>query len=844
MTGAYVKKNGRYFTAISRSAHLAQKESCMNCKPILVFCLSLFVSYGVYAQSQAGTVSGKITDGSQKPLEGATVLLVTAKDSVIHRTTISAGDGSFILEKARYGSYKLVVTATGFSRYKSGPVTISAEQSSVAVGMITMVQQSSALQGVTVTSQKPLVERKIDRTVVNVESMISAAGSTALDVLEKSPGVLVDQNGAISLKGKSGVVIFIDDKPTYLSGADLESYLRSLPASSIEQIELMTNPPAKYDAAGGAGVINIKTKRTRVKGFNGAVNAAYAQGRYAKTNNSLNFNYRNNKLNAFGTFTFNTTNAFSDLDINRFFKNPNGSRKYDFLQHTYIRPTGSAYTAKIGADYYATAKTTFGMVLTGITRNGNRNNDNQSRILNAAFQLDSTIVANNTQENIFRNGGVNFNYRHQYAKAGPELTADVDYIHYRTDNDQVFNNYTYLANGTLTNKDRLNGSLPAGINIYSGKIDYTHPLKSGMRVEAGLKSSHTETDNVAEYFITANNTTSPDYDKTNHFIYKETIHAGYLNTGKESKRWSMQLGLRAENTVSDGRQLGNVMKPDSSFKRTYTSLFPTAYINYKLDSAGKHVLTLDYGKRISRPYYQDLNPFISPLDKFTYYVGNPFLQPAYTHNIQLSYGFRSLFTLSVSYSSTTNNTNETIEIVNGTYFSRPGNIGKITNKSVSLDGNTRITKWVTLNLYTEVTNIHSVSNFYTGLLDTQGTYWFVQPNFQFKLGKDWNAQLDGLYQTDLISNQFKLLKRGRVNLGVSKKLSAAATFRATVNDIFYTQINRGIINNLINTEANWRNANDTRTITLSLNFRFGKTISDLRRHNATGAQSEQNRVKD
>ncbi len=821
----------------------SEKENCMKGKRLFIFCLSCLLTCSLYAQDPAGAVTGKVVEISQKPLEGATILLVTAKDSAVYKSTISAGDGLFSIERVKFGTYKIVLMLTGFAKYTSEPFSIDAAHGSWSGGLI-LLRQTGSLQDVTVTSQKPMVERKIDRTVVNVESMISAAGSTALDVLEKSPGVLVDQNGAISLKGKSGVVIFIDDKPTYLSGADLESYLRSLPSSSIEQIELMTNPPAKYDAAGGAGVINIRTKRTRVKGFNGAVNAAYTQGRYAKTNNSVNFNYRNNKLNAFGTFTFNTNNAFSDLDINRFFKNANGSRKYDFLQHTYIRATGAAYTAKIGADYYATAKTTFGMVLTGITRNGDRNNDNQSRILNASYQLDSTIVANNTQENIFRNGGINFNYRHQYAKAGPELTADADYIHYRTDNDQGFNNYTYLANGTLSNKDRLSGNLPAKINIYSGKMDYSHPLKNGLRMETGIKSSHTETDNVAEYFFTANNITSPDYDKTNHFIYKETIHAAYLNASKEGKRWSMQLGLRAEHTISDGKQLGNIMKPDSSFKRTYTSLFPTAYFNYKLDSAGKHVLTLDYGKRISRPYYQDLNPFISPLDKFTYYVGNPFLQPAYTHNIQLSYGFKNMFTLSVRYSDTKNNTNETIEIVNGTYFSRPGNIGRVTNKSVSLDGNTAITKWFTLNLYTEVTNIHSTSDFYTGFLDTQGTYWFVQPNCQFKLGKGWNGQLDGLYQTDLVSTQFKLLKRGRMNIGVSKKLSAAATFRASVNDIFYTQINRGIINNLVNTEANWRNANDTRTITLSLNFRFGKAIADLRRHNATGAQTEQNRVKD
>jgi hypothetical protein len=306
----------------------------------------------------------------------------------------------------------------------------------------------------------------------------------------------------------------------------------------------------------------------------------------------------------------------------------------------------------------------------------------------------------------------------------------------------------------------------------------------------------------------------------------------------------MQLGLRTEYTVSDGRQLGNAMKPDSSFKRTYTSLFPTAYLNYKLDSAGNHTLTLDYGRRINRPYYQDLNPFISPLDKFTYYVGNPFLLPAYTHNVQLSYSYKNKITVAFRYSSTLNNTNETIEIVNGTYYSRPGNIGKVTNISGSLQGDLPLKKWLNFGYYTEVTNIHSQTNFYTGFLNTQGTYWFVQPNFRFTFTKGWTAQLDGFYQTEITSNQFILLKRGRLNAGVSKKVSTALTVRASVNDILYTQINRGIINNLANTEANWRNENDTRTFTIALAFRFGKTIADLRRHNQNSAQQEQNRVRE
>jgi hypothetical protein len=806
--------------------------------------ISILLSWLTLAAQDTGRISGKITDSLQRSLEGVTVFLVTGENGFPVKTALSDGKGAFILDKIKYGTYRLIISMTGFRKDSSVSVVITEEKNNIDVGIIKLGDLSKSLQGVVVTSQRPPVERKIDRMVVNADQMLSAAGSTALDILERSPGVSVDNNGVISLQGRNGVLIFVDDKPTYLSGADLENYLRSLPASSIDQVEIITNPPAKYDAAGGAGVINIRLKKTLVKGFNGSLNAAYTQGVYGKTNNGFNFNYRRNKLNMFGTLSQNYATNFSDLTINRHFKNPDNSRNYDFLQNTYIKPSGLAFSAKAGADYYANEKNTFGIVFTGITRHGKRNNDNASQILNASYQLDSTIVAHNKQNTSFTNGGINLNFRRRIGQNLPEFSIDADYIHYATGNIQAFNNFTYLPDNTISSQDSLSGDLPAGINIYSVKTDYTHPLKNGWKVDAGAKSSLTKTDNVADYFLTVNNVTKPDYEKTNHFLYRETIHAAYLNSSHEDRRWSMQVGLRMEHTISDGHQLGNPVKPDSTFKRTYTSLFPTAYFNYKLDSAGSHTVTIDYGRRINRPFYQDLNPFISPLDKFTYYVGNPFLQPAYTHNVQLSYGYKNRITIGLRYSSTKNNTNETIEIVNGTYYSRPGNIGKITNISGSLQGDLPLWKWLNFGYYTEVTNIHSQTNFYTGFLNTQGTYWFVQPNLRFTFTKGWTAQIDGFYQTDVTSNQFILLERGRLNAGVSKKFSAAFTLRATVNDILYTQINRGIINNLANTEANWRNENDTRTITIALTYRFGKTISDLRRHDQNSAQQEQNRVRE
>lgn len=792
----------------------------------------------VKAQSNI-SISGKIVSAEGKPLDGATVYLKTTSDSTLVKTAIAGRDGTYQLEQLKKGNYRLYITMVGFVTYKSQPVQL---EQNITLPAISLQGGGTALKEVTITAQKPLVEHLVDRTIVNVDALISNSGSTAMDVLEKSPGVIVDQNGAISLKGKSGVKIFIDDKPTYLSGADLENYLRSLSASTIDQVELMTNPPAKYDAAGNGGVINIRIKKNKARGFNGSLNLRYSQGRFGKTNNSFNFNYRNNKFNVFGNMSYSTANNFNDLDINRHFLNADGSIASNFLQNSYIHRTSKSYNTKIGVDYYASDKTTFGINLTGLINPADDKTLNTSKLLNASDVLDSTIVAVNREQSKLKNGGINLNYRHQYDKKGKELTFDLDYLVYHTADEQSFDNTTYLPNNNMINHDLLTGNLPSNIDIYSAKTDYTHPLANGIKLGGGLKTSYTKTNNIADYFYTANGVTAPDYGKTNHFIYKENINAGYLNLNKDWKRVSVQAGLRFENTSSDGHQLGNIQKPDSVFKRNYNGLFPTLYVQYKLDTAGNQTININYGRRIDRPYYEDLNPFLSPLDKFTYYTGNPFLKPAYTNSIELSHTWKNI-TTTLSYSKTKDEVNETIEIVDGIYYSRPGNIGSKIVKGISVDAGFDPAKWFNIHFYGHVMNVHTISDFYTGQLNTQGTYYFIRPVLQFKLPKDWTAQLDGGYQSSVTNAQFVTIGMGKINTAVSKKLSPSTTLKLVVNDVFRTFISGGDINNLANTRADYRNIRDSRTTVLSLSYRFGKAISDQRKHESNGAESEQNRVK-
>ncbi|WP_199120015.1 outer membrane beta-barrel protein [Pedobacter sp. ASV28] len=810
---------------------------------VILTCLMAIASTFVHAQQHAAIINGKITDLNLKALDLATVALFRSTDSLLVKTVFTEADGKFSFDKIAAGSYQLRVLLVGYASYRGEPIIVVENSNTIDLGNIKLAAATETLKEVNIVAKKPFVERKIDRTVVNVDALISNAGTSALDVLEKSPGVSIDQNGNISLKGKQGVVVFIDDKPSYLSGTDLENYLKSLPSSMLDQIELMTNPPAKYDAAGNAGVINIKTKKDKAVGFNGSLNLSLNQGKLSRSNDSFNFNYRKNKFNFFGNFGYNLNNSFTDLDLNRKYKNPDESVKYFFNQNSYFRRHGDTFNGRAGFDFYQSDFTTWGVVLKGNVRNANNVNNNTSSLFNPAMVKDSSIVAKNMDDIDFRNGGINANYRHQFGKTGKEITVDADYINYNSQTDQQYFNDTFLGNGQLKAQDLLEGHLPGRINIYSLKSDYSQSLTKVWKLDAGVKTSYIKTNNIASYFYTTNHITVPDYDKSNHFIYSENISAAYLNLSKEGKRFSVQAGLRLEGTISKGNQLGNIMKSDSSFKRSYLNAFPTLYFSYKLDTLSIHQLGLNYGRRIDRPFYQDLNPFYSPLDKFTYYVGNPFLKPSFTQTIELSHTYKNKITTALSYNYTKDQVNETIEIVDGTYYSRPANIGKQEVYNASIDANTDMTKWLSLHWYGQYTYIHSQSDFYTGFLNTKGGFFSSNGNLQLKFNKGWSGELNYRYQSRLRNVQFELANIYDFGLAVQKKLTTSTTLKLSATDIFQTRAVNGIINNLNLTEANWRNRGDFTTVIFSLNYRFGKAINNLRKHNADGAQTEQNRVK-
>lgn len=812
---------------------------------VLMTVWASFAFNSATSQTIGSKITGQVFTLEKRPAEATTITLVTGDNSTIVKTTKADIQGNFTFEQIKSGKYQLWFTMVGFQKLRTDFIIIDSTSSTIIeLEKIILVPDAASLTEVKVTSKKPFVEHKIDRTVVNVGALISNTGTNALEVLEKSPGVIVSQNGTISYMGKSGVLILIDDKPTYLSGDNLTSYLKSLPASLLDQIELMSNPPAKYEAGGTAGVINIKTKKLKAKGLNGTVVASFGKTRYWRTNESLNLNYYNEKVNLFANIGYTFQKSDRILKLQRSYFDAGNNLIATYNQQAYFRPATHSNNVKLGMDYFVSSKTTVGVLFTGSFSPGRYNNPVNTSLYNNSGLPDSTIVANNTAKSKFNNGGINLNFLRRFDSLGKTLTFDIDYIKYSAHSDQSFINSTFHPNSNLKNKETIISSLPADIHIYTAKTDYTQPLKEKGKLEFGLKTSFVNTDNAANYFNVVNNISTVDYNNTNRFLYKENINASYINFSKELKRVSFQAGLRMEHTDIKGLQSGNFTKPDSAFKQNYSNIFPTGYLSYKLDTAGSQLLNFSYGRRIDRPYYKDLNPFTYIVDKYTYFSGNPFLKPQLSSNYELSYSYKSFFSTTLFYNRYKNFQTETVYQAGGIFVSTPANIGQKITTGINANASLKPAKWWDCNIYSEVVNLKFNGQLNNGYLNSNSTYFYTEAGNQFDLSNGWAAELSGFYITGRTVSQFNLDPKGQLSAGIQKKiLKNKASIKVGATDILRTNISSGNISNIAGATSTYHNDFDTRMLTVGFSYNFGKSGNNVKKRKTGSSQSEQNRVK-
>ncbi len=808
------------------------------------FFFLLFLSISLLAQSQTknGKISGTVIDGNTKTIESASIALVRVSDSSTVKLSVADKTGKFSFEGVKEGKYTVAVSAVGHQRAYSDIFEITAANTQVTLKTIELVPVSVSLKEVTVTAKKPFIEQKIDRTVVNVEASVTNLGNSALEVLEKSPGISVDKDGNISLKGKEGVLVLIDGRETRLSGTDLANYLRTINASQLESVEIMTNPPARFDASGTSGVINIKTKKLKQVGYNGSMNLGYSQGRYPKFNEGLNMNYRKNKVNLFSNISHNYNHNFSQLEIHRTFRDKVTKDVLTYFdQLAVMQNRTNNYNARVGIDFFPNAKTTWGVVISGYYSDRNNSSNNNTYISNGSGNLQSRTLAKTPGHQPWKNFSSNVNFRRVLDSAGSDISADFDFVIYDSKNNQDLLNFYYDASGAVSQKgDTLLGNLPQSIHIKSGRVDYTRILPQGMRLEAGLKSSFVKTDNNASYDSVQYGSIIHDFNRSNHFVYEENINAAYANFNMPlGKKWNAQAGLRLENTNAKGNQLTTGEK----FDRHYSQLFPTLYLQYKPND--KHSFVINYGKRIRRPDYQRLNPFINFIDRYTFGQGNPNLKPQFSHNIEISHGYRGIITTTLNYTRTTDIIQQVIEqneAKNETYV-RPSNIAKQQQFGISVNTTIPLTKWWRSNVFINVFN-----NLFEGIVNdtsikVSATTFAINGSQQFTFAKTWSAEISGFFRSAGVEGVIVGKPFGMLSAGISKEIfRKKATIRLNVRDIFYSQGFRGK-SKYSNIDAHFIETRDSRVVNLGFTWRFSKgKLNNTPKRRASSSSEEQNRV--
>jgi iron complex outermembrane receptor protein len=809
----------------------------------LLILTTLFLTTILTVNAQApkiatATIIGTLQNEQGKPMDYATVTLLRTKDSSVVKGTLSNDAGKYTLDHIAAGNYIIAATNMGYQKSYSPAFEVTGHEVTETVAAIKMLPASRNLQTVTITSSKPLIERKLDRTVMNVENSVLAAGNSALEILERAPGVTIDKDDNISLKGKQGVTVMINDKLTYMSASQLATMLKSTDGSTIQSIEIITNPSAKYDASGNSGIINIKLKKNKQTGTNGSITANASYGKNFRDNTSLTLNHKQGNLNLFGTFSRGDLNRENNIDIDRVIDSANKSTY--FKQNTFMLNHVHYNNYRFGADYSTSTKNTLGFVINGDYTN--EYNDNKS-----STYLGKTPAANDSYQNTFtdmlqtyRNIAVNLNDKLQIDTNGQELSIDLDYSKFHNNSNAKYDTYFYRPDGSnLMPPLFLRNQTPSEITIYTQKADYAIPLNKTVKLETGVKFSSVKTDNDLQAQINSGNTFINDTSRTNRFIYDEKVSAAYVNLSKTYKKTSIQAGLRAERTSSTG----NLITQNQVVKRTYLDFFPSVFINHTLSD--KHEIGISYSRRIDRPNYDNLNPFRFYLDQYTYEQGNPFLKPQYTNAFELSYTYNKTINVTLGYSRTTDVSAEVLltdTISKATYQTRV-NLQTQNNYNININSPYTIAKWWTGNI--------NVNGFYLGFKSDSllgGTLNNGQAAFSarstqtFLFGKGFKAEVSGNYESPLTYSIFKIKSRYSVDAGVSRSfINKKLNVKLAVTDIFNTRRNN-LSTHFQSVNLDIRQKNETRLGRLTLTYNFGNSKIKVRQHQ-TGADDEKGRVK-
>ncbi len=779
--------------------------------------------------TKAQTIKGSIFNDKKEAIPNATISVLNVKDSALIRSGISDINGQFSFTLALLKP--MIVSVSGIdyqTQYKL--VTDSLPISFVLIAL------PKQLQTVVVSVKKPMIDVKPDRIVFNVENSINAIGNTGFDLLRKSPGVVIDNNDNISLLG-NGVAIYIDGKPSPLTGKELAVFLHTLQSTDIEAIELIKNPSAKYDAAGSGGIINIKLKKNKNYGTNGSLNVGYGIGIFGKYNTAINLNYRNKAINLFGNFSNNWGNNESYINLYR----EQADSIYNQKSTNYSRYRGQ--NIKAGVDYFINKKNTVGFLATVFSDDANDKNNAATPILNLITKVASrTLIANNTSDGNKLNA--NFNINHHYSDTtGRELNTDVDYGIFTSNNNTLQpNQYRTPDLQTLLEEKNYNIVTKRTINLFALKSDYEQNVKGG-RIGLGIKSSFVTTKNDFNFSNIINGQNIADNNFSNQFTLTENINAAYINYQKKLKKWDVQFGLRAEQTNTNGILASANSLQNSNIKRSYLDFFPSIATSYQLNE--NNSLNVNYSRRINRPGYQSLNPFESKLDELSYQKGNPFLRPEYTNSFSLTHTYKYTLNTTISYSKTTDFSTQITDTTEGNKnFIQQRNAGTQQNLSINISYPFTITKW--WNVYANLNANRLINKVDLGtnrMNDIAINSYSIYNQHTITLPQKFTIEVSGFYNSPSVWGGTFLNKAfWGIDGGVQKRFwQDKATLKLTVSDIFKSMQWRGISNFsglYMDASGGW----ESRQLKVNFSYRFGNKAIKKQRERITGSDDVNKRL--
>ncbi|HWZ02603.1 MAG TPA: TonB-dependent receptor [Mucilaginibacter sp.] len=804
----------------------------------LVGCLlSAFLScffYNLYAQVNGTAIKGKVLTENKLSAEGATIILLKYKDSSIVNTGAAGKDGAFEFVDINADDYLILVSKAGCEKLYSGPYSVISGQSFITPDIILKLTVQK-LNEVTINSTRPEIEARPGKLILNVQNSLSAQGNSAFDILRETPGVRVDNNN-ISIIGRQSALITIDGKSTNLTGDDLASVLKGIQSNTIDYIELITGGSAKYDASGG-GVINIVLRKGKNNGANASVTGTAGYGKYYKSNAGVVFNDRTDKLNIFGNYNYGDNKTFHDFTSDRNINFNNILSGYDVDYNSVQKSRNHSFS--IGTDYFLSPGQTIGFLVTGSITDDNFTKDNTLKIYNQSA-LDSTITANSNVNRHISRVNYNFNYKGKLDKAGKTLSADVNYTTYDRSSAEYITNTFYNPSGNQYKApDSLQNLSPSNIHIWQSQVDFTDPISKTSKFEAGLKYSNVVSKNDLIFGPKVDGHYENDPNFSNRFVYTENINAAYVSYENNFDKFNLATALRAEQTIASGNSvtLGRVVNSN------YVGLFPHILLTYKCDD--KHEISLSYNRGITRPNYEQINPFLYYVDLYDYTAGNPNLKPQYTNTIELSYNYNKTFLITLYSSIITNADDFNFYEQNDTSkvnISTNVNLGTVYNYGIKF-----FVPVVFTNRWNTVFQLNAgyqryVSYPVNGNLNKGTPDIIFDCNQNFIISNTISAEFSFHYESPSFYgvNQFKAYYYE--GAGISKQLfNKRGSLKLNASDIFNTLRDRSHTN-YQNLDMSIVDKKESQVVKLTFTYRFGKASVKTSTH-TTGNEEELKRTK-